>query len=180
MRVRCRMSIFLLLTSSCKVYSGSPYPPRYSDLQEVFGTDYCAATGHYITNGVDENRLGYNPSGGYGRYTVQNSASGIYISTSNRTAGAIDSLAWNNKEFINSYDHGRQFQVSWSSICDTSGAIHQTADLTVMFISCDLVALQICSKWSNFLRCIKRGQQSRQKLVSILRFSINSSTISWY
>ena len=117
MRVRCRMSIFLLLTSSCKVYSGSPYPPRYSDLQEVFGTDYCAATGHYITNGVDENRLGYNPSGGYGRYTVQNSASGIYLSTSDRTAGAVDSLAWNNKEFINSYDHGRQFQVSWFTIC---------------------------------------------------------------
>ncbi|WP_298867261.1 hypothetical protein [uncultured Gimesia sp.] len=34
----------------------------------------------------------------------------IVITTTNRLAGAIDSLTWNGKEFIDSYDHGRQLQ----------------------------------------------------------------------
>ncbi len=68
------------------------------------------ATLHYVTLGVGEGRKGFNPTGGYGRYTITNNA-GLYISTSNRTAGAVDSLVWNNKEFINSHDHGRQLQV---------------------------------------------------------------------
>jgi len=35
---------------------------------------------------------------------------GIVIKTTSRLAGAIDSLAWNGKEFIDSFDHGRQLQ----------------------------------------------------------------------
>ena len=38
------------------------------------------------------------------------SAHGITIRTTSRLAGAIDSLRWNGKEFIDSYDHGRQLQ----------------------------------------------------------------------
>jgi len=34
----------------------------------------------------------------------------IVITTTSRLAGAIDSLTWNGKEFINSTDHGRQLQ----------------------------------------------------------------------
>lgn len=34
----------------------------------------------------------------------------IVIKTTSRLAGAIDSLTWNGKEFINSTDHGRQLQ----------------------------------------------------------------------
>lgn len=34
----------------------------------------------------------------------------IVIRTTKRLAGAIDSLTWNGKEFINSFDHGRQLQ----------------------------------------------------------------------
>ncbi|MDB6174905.1 MAG: hypothetical protein JWL59_4216 [Chthoniobacteraceae bacterium] len=34
----------------------------------------------------------------------------IVISTTARLAGAIDSLSWNGREFINSTDHGRQLQ----------------------------------------------------------------------
>lgn len=34
----------------------------------------------------------------------------IVITTTNRLAGAIHSLTWNGKEFINSADHGRQLQ----------------------------------------------------------------------
>ena len=35
---------------------------------------------------------------------------GIVIKTTSRLAGAIDSLTWNGKEFIDSADHGRQLQ----------------------------------------------------------------------
>jgi hypothetical protein len=34
----------------------------------------------------------------------------IVITTTSRLAGAIHSLRWNGREFINSYDHGRQLQ----------------------------------------------------------------------
>jgi hypothetical protein len=34
----------------------------------------------------------------------------IVIRTTRRTAGAIDSLTWNGKEFLDSFDHGRQLQ----------------------------------------------------------------------
>jgi len=37
-------------------------------------------------------------------------ASEIVIRTTNRLAGAIDSLTWNGREFIDSFDHGRQLQ----------------------------------------------------------------------
>jgi hypothetical protein len=36
--------------------------------------------------------------------------SDIVITTTDRLAGAIDSLQWGNKEFIDSHDHGRQLQ----------------------------------------------------------------------
>ena len=34
----------------------------------------------------------------------------VVLGTSQRTAGAIDSLTWNGVEFVNSFDHGRQLQ----------------------------------------------------------------------
>jgi hypothetical protein len=37
-------------------------------------------------------------------------SSEIVITTTTRVAGAIHSLTWNGREFINSYDHGRQLQ----------------------------------------------------------------------
>ena len=53
--------------------------------------------------------------GGYGRWTVRSNAqaggSYVHASASERTAGAIDSIVWKNKEFINNFDHGRQLQV---------------------------------------------------------------------
>ncbi|MCE9612291.1 MAG: hypothetical protein K8R23_19000 [Chthoniobacter sp.] len=39
-------------------------------------------------------------------------SSEIVITTTARLAGAIDSLKWNGREFINSTDHGRQLQLS--------------------------------------------------------------------
>lgn len=36
--------------------------------------------------------------------------SDIVVSTSSRMAGAIDSLTWSGREFVNTYDHGRELQ----------------------------------------------------------------------
>ncbi|MCX6895373.1 MAG: hypothetical protein NTZ16_07760 [Verrucomicrobia bacterium] len=47
------------------------------------------------------------------------SASEIVIKTTTRTAGAIDSLTWNGREFINSHDHGRQLQSACNLDCGT-------------------------------------------------------------
>ncbi len=41
-------------------------------------------------------------------------AYGISIGTTQRAAGAIESLMWGGKEFINKPDHGRQFQFAFS------------------------------------------------------------------
>jgi hypothetical protein len=85
------------------------YLDLYPDLRAAFGTNYAAALNHYLTLGINEGRRGYY-AGGYGRWTVENDI--IRISASTRTAGAIDSLTWNGREFINSYDHGRQLQTA--------------------------------------------------------------------
>ena len=38
----------------------------------------------------------------------------LTLKTSNSHAGAITSLIWNNKNFINNHDFGRQMQVAWA------------------------------------------------------------------
>lgn len=43
--------------------------------------------------------------------------SDIVITTTSRLAGAIHSLTWNGKEFIDSYDHGRQLQSAANFDC---------------------------------------------------------------
>lgn len=43
----------------------------------------------------------------------------IVITTTDRVAGAIDSLTWNGKEFIDSADHGRQLQSASNLDCGT-------------------------------------------------------------
>ncbi|MCA9056053.1 MAG: hypothetical protein KDA75_19605, partial [Planctomycetaceae bacterium] len=45
----------------------------------------------------------------------------IVITTTPRLAGAIHSLTWNGKEFIDSHDHGRQLQSAIN--CDAGGPI---------------------------------------------------------
>ena len=41
-------------------------------------------------------------------------ASEIVIQTSSRTAGAIESLQWGGKEFLDKSDHGRELQTAWN------------------------------------------------------------------
>ena len=50
-----------------------------------------------------------------GDATISGNSGGfpLTIKTTDRLAGAIDSLTWNGKEFVNSYDHGRQLQYMW-------------------------------------------------------------------
>jgi hypothetical protein len=50
------------------------------------------------------------PVDGHAVIRAQAGPSEIVITTTSRVAGAIHSLAWNGKEFIDSADHGRQLQ----------------------------------------------------------------------
>lgn len=91
------------------------YLGRYPDLTSAYGSDHALALRHYLIYGIGEGRIGYGPNeanGTYGRWTARNDI--ISVTTSRRVAGAIDSLFWNGKEFINSYDHGRQLQPALS------------------------------------------------------------------
>lgn len=59
-----------------------------------------------------------NPSG---QAVIRGPAGGseIVITTTDRVAGAIHSLGWNGKEFIDSADHGRQLQSASNFDCGT-------------------------------------------------------------
>lgn len=89
------------------------YLDLYADLRAAFGIDCTRALQHYLDHGRAEGRIGIQNGGYDNRYTVSNDI--ITVGASLRTAGAIDSLYWNGREFINSYDHGRQLQVALSA-----------------------------------------------------------------
>jgi hypothetical protein len=84
--------------------------------------------------GWNEKRLGYLESAQSNfsyRWTVASTgaagnSSGIWMSASNRTAGTIDSIYWNNYELVNSWDHGRQLQVA---IANMSGEAYNPSIL---------------------------------------------------
>ena len=97
---------------ACPTFHTRQYLDQYADLRAAFGSDFHAALNHYLTFGLYEARQGFQIGGAYGRYTVANDI--IAVSASDRTAGAIDSLEWNGREFVNSWDHGRQIQLALS------------------------------------------------------------------
>ena len=108
------LGIYCYSNGCCRVMSNILLA-NYPDLQEVFGNDYRAVVLHYLYNGLLEGRDGYTIGGGQGRWTIRSapvSGSAIYLSSSERTAGAIDSLVWRDREFLNSWDHGRQLQMA--------------------------------------------------------------------
>ena len=94
------------------------YLARYPDVANYFGANnYNGAIAHYINNGQNEARIGYQENGislGRNTTTVSNSFLGsmIYVGTSKRNAGAIDSLIFDNVEYINSLDRGRELQIA--------------------------------------------------------------------
>ena len=61
-----------------------------------------------------EHRLGYVDNGFQSthgkRWTISNN--NIFISASARMGAGIDSLVWNNKQFVNMHDHGRELQMA--------------------------------------------------------------------
>lgn len=95
---------------ACGSFHTQQYLQRYPDLAKQFGKNYSAAVNHYLTVGRAAGLLGYVDGGFAGRWTVANPAAGLFLSASSRTAGAVDSLVWNEKEFINAWDHGRELQ----------------------------------------------------------------------
>ncbi|MCF7816483.1 MAG: hypothetical protein K9M54_01275 [Kiritimatiellales bacterium] len=61
------------------------------------------------------------PPSGNGVIRGKAGSSEIVITTTDRLAGAIHSLTWGGKEFIDSHDHGRQLQSAASFNCGESG-----------------------------------------------------------
>ncbi len=60
---------------------------------------------------------------------MYNATEGFYASASDRVAGAIDSIVWNNVEFVNQWDHGRELQLA---VTNNSGECYNP---TVGFLS---------------------------------------------
>ena len=56
--------------------------------------------------------MGYTPGGAYGRYTIADIPTSLFVSASTRMGGAIDSLVFNHAEYVNAWDHGRDLTVS--------------------------------------------------------------------
>lgn len=99
------------------------YIDNYFDLNSAFGSNWLLALQHYINSGFSEGRIGYSAVYNnrriteFNRLTISSSnatpySDRIFLGASTRTAGGIDSIYWRDKEFINSYDHGRQLQVA--------------------------------------------------------------------
>eukprot|EP01084_Bolivina_argentea_P178830 309089_1 len=86
------------------------YPP----LKQKFGTNYSAAINYYLTTGYNQGLMGYTPGGAYNRYTIAEIPTHLYVSASNRMAGAIDSIVFKNIEYVNAWNHGRNLQISIS------------------------------------------------------------------
>ena len=66
---------------------------------------------------ICQRSAGAPPAGGNAVIRGPAGPSYIVIKTTDRLAGAIDSLTWNGKEFIDSFDHGRQLQSACSFDC---------------------------------------------------------------
>ena len=84
--------------------------------------------------------------GAHGRWTTRslNPVGGayVYVSASARTAGAVDSVTWNNKEFINNYDHGRQYQVA--GIITLIYDANMTSSVSVFLVCLTLFSTFVC------------------------------------
>jgi hypothetical protein len=65
--------------------------------------------------GSSEPDCAENPPPGYAR-RIRGLVDGdeLTLTVSSRFGGAVDSLTWRGKEFINIYDHGRQISYAWS------------------------------------------------------------------
>lgn len=92
------------------------YLERYPDLKQRFGNNFTAALVHFLTVGKSQGLLGYVEGGYEGRYTVARPEVQLFVSASARMSGAIDSVVWKEKEFINAWDHGRELQLAVTTL----------------------------------------------------------------
>ncbi|XP_070188412.1 uncharacterized protein [Littorina saxatilis] len=100
---------------ACGSFHSAQYIRRYSDVEKAHGLHgYRQAIEHYLTTGQHEHRVGYLEGGYGGRWTVSDAHHKLFVSASARMGAAIDSLVWNNHEFINSIDHGRELQMAFN------------------------------------------------------------------
>ena len=86
--------------------------PRYPSLAKKLSQNYTAAVEHFLTVGQKEGLLGYVDGGYEGRYTISDVTGQLFLSASLRMGGAVDSVVFNDTEFINAHDHGRELQVA--------------------------------------------------------------------
>jgi len=121
------------------------YLQRYADLQAAFGQNCQLGLNHFLTLGRNEGRTGLNGThylGAQGRrVTVKNNI--IAVGLSSRTAGAIDSLYSNGREYINSFDRGRQMQVAW-----TMGGLGECNNPTEAGSASDGIGHNTTSNWT--------------------------------
>jgi len=87
------------------------YDPTRAHEVIVYAINYGGGVNPSLTNCPAI--IGVQPSGDASISNIAGPSS-IVISTTQRLAGAIGSLTWNGKEFINSYDHGRELQSATS------------------------------------------------------------------
>lgn len=101
---------------STSSFNPAHYLSRYPDLQRAFGKDCKLAIEHWLNHGIYEKRVAINKNSTFGSLIKGNAHFGnevMSIGASTRTAGAIDSLVYRNKEFINKFDHGRQISIAF-------------------------------------------------------------------
>lgn len=90
--------------------------PRFRNLVFASLTLAVATASLSIVAIADEKAASALPATVNGDSVIRGKAgeSEIVIKTTNRLAGAIDSLTWNGVQFIDSFDHGRQLQSALS------------------------------------------------------------------
>ncbi len=89
-----------------------------SDNADIWGTTIGDNSGHSVSINEDGTTVAIgspNINTNHVNGDLAISANGITIKTTNRLAGAIDSLFFNGKEFVDSKDHGRQIQTAWTA-----------------------------------------------------------------
>ncbi|XP_070188447.1 uncharacterized protein [Littorina saxatilis] len=98
---------------ACGSFHSAQYLRRYPDLEKAYGLHgYRQAVEHYLTTGLHEHRLGYLEGGYAGHWTVSDAKHRIFLGAAARMGASVVSLVWNNYEFINSWDHGRELQMA--------------------------------------------------------------------
>ena len=101
---------------SVKNFHPAVYLDLHEDLRNAFGNNCRLATEHYMNHGHYEGRVGMHRNSNFGGVVGGTGYIGnelMLVKASRRTAGAIDSLIYRGKEFINAYDHGRQISIAF-------------------------------------------------------------------